>query len=205
MSRYSPFRAAVLAASMSLAVAASSSAQTRPAYDDDYDGWQRIAQDSGYAAGLERGEADARARRAFNYTRDADYLRADDGYRRDLTSLDRYRRVFRQGFAAGYQEGYQGYSDMRGLSDVRQSSGIARDVRRSASADIAFEYGFADGYKAGVEDIRDSDKFQPTDHGAYRDGDRGYEGRYGERDVYKTEYRDGFRAGYTRGYREGRP
>ncbi len=87
------------------------------------------------------------------------------------------------------------------LCDSRPASRVAFADR---TADIAFEYGFADGYKAGVEDVRDNDRFEPTDHDAYRDGDRGFERRYGEHEVYRVEYRDGFHAGYTRGYREGR-
>jgi hypothetical protein len=78
------------------------------------------------------------------------------------------------------------------------------DVRRPAPSSVAFENGFAEGYRAGVDDRRDNDRFQPTDHDAYQDGDRGYERRYGERDQYRADYRDGFHAGYTRGYREGR-
>ncbi len=97
----------VLAACLSLVVATSSSAQTRPLSGDEHEGWHRIAHDAGYSEGFERGLADARARRDFNYTRDPDYQRADVGYRRDLTALDRYRRVFRQGYAVGYEEGYQ--------------------------------------------------------------------------------------------------
>lgn len=203
MSRYLRLRPAalMLATCMSLGIAASSAAQTRPMYDDELRGWQRTAHDAGYEAGLERGEADARARVAFNYTRDPDYQRADIGYSRDLTSVDRYRRVFRQGFAMGYEEGYHGYADTR---SVRRPPDMTGDARRAASIDIAYEFGFADGYKAGVEDIRDNDRFQPTDHDAYRDADRGYERRFGDRDRYKAEYRNGFHAGYTRGYREGR-
>jgi hypothetical protein len=203
MSRTVSMRSAafVLASCMSLAFATSSAAQTRPLYEDELRGWQRVAHDAGYEAGMERGEADARARLAFNYTRDADYLRADIGYRRDLTSIDRYRRVFRQGFEVGYEQGYRGYTDVR---SERRPPDILSDARRASSVDIAFEFGFADGYKAGVEDIRDNDRFQPTDHDAYRDADRGYERRFGDRDRYKADYRDGFHAGYTRGYREGR-
>lgn len=194
----------VLAACLSLAVAASSYAQTRPSYPDEYESWFRIAHDEGYSAGFERGEADARARADFNYARDPDYQRADIGYRRDMTSLDRYRRVFRQGYTLGYEEGYRSYADLRGARpSLEIPRAMPRGARGSATA-IAFEYGFADGYKAGLEDRRDNDRFNPTDHDAYRDGDRGYEGRYGERESYRADYRDGFHAGYTRGYREGR-
>lgn len=196
----------VLAACLSLGVATSSSAQPRPLYGDEYASWYRIAHDAGYSEGFRRGEADARTRVSFDYARDREYQRADIGYRRDLASLDQYRRVFRQGYAMGYEEGYRGdaYAASRS-SSVRSPSGITGDVRRAASsADIAFEFGFADGYKAGLEDRRNNEKFEPTDHDAYQDGDRGYERRYGERDVYRVDYRDGFHSGYTRGYREGR-
>lgn len=203
MSTYSRLWPATLAltACLGLAVVTSSSAQTRPTYGDEYESWYRVAHDEGYRVGLARGEADARARVDFDYARGSDYQRADIGYRRDMTSLDRYRRVFRQGYTLGYEEGYRVDADVR---RTRGPSSIRGDVRRSATTDIAFEYGFADGYKAGIEDRRDNDRFNPTDSDAYEDGDRGYERRYGERELYRVEYRDGFHAGYTRGYREGR-
>ncbi len=203
MSTYSRLWPATLAlaACLSLVAATSSSAQTRSQYDDGYETWYRIAHDEGYSAGLARGEADARARVAFDYARDRNYQRADVGYRRDLTSLERYRRVFRQGYTLGYEEGYRGDVEVR---SVRSPAPVPSPVRRAAPTSIAFEYGFADGLKAGVEDRRDNDRFKPTDHDAYDDADRGYERRYGERELYKVEFRDGFHAGYTRGYREGR-
>ena len=55
-----------------------------------------------------------------------------------------------------------------------------------------------------MEDARDGDRFDPVRAKDYRDGDNGYDRRYGTRDQWKVAYRDGSKAGYERGYREAR-
>jgi hypothetical protein len=70
--------------------------------------------------------------------------------------------------------------------------------------DVAFNNGFDDGYRRGLDDARDRDRYDPIGEKWYRKGDRGYHRQYGPRDYYKQQYRDGFRAGYDRGFRENR-
>jgi hypothetical protein len=65
----------------------------------------------------------------------------------------------------------------------------------------AYDRGYRDGLEKGREDARDRDSFDPVRHSWYRNGNRGYEGRYGTRDQYKLVYRDGFEAGYAQAYR----
>jgi hypothetical protein len=69
----------------------------------------------------------------------------------------------------------------------------------AAQNNAAFERGYREGIERGVDDARDGRRFEPQRDRVYRDGDRGYNSRYGNRDSYRNE----FRRGYTSGYREG--
>jgi hypothetical protein len=69
---------------------------------------------------------------------------------------------------------------------------------------VPFNNGYKDGFDKGREDARDRDSYDPVRHDRYRDGDHGYNKRYGTKDQYKNVYRDGFRGGYDDGYREVR-
>jgi hypothetical protein len=60
----------------------------------------------------------------------------------------------------------------------------------------AYRRGYDDGVTKAREDVRDGDSFDPARHSWYRDGDRGYNSRYGSRDEYRSEYRRGFLAAY---------
>ena len=177
----------------------------------------RVAYDRGYTEGVKEGEKDGRGRDAFDYQDERDYQRADVGYNNRYGSASRYRDVFRQGFAAGYTEGYRrfsprGYGYGSGNGSYRNRGYGAyggdgyppyaqgRDERYLAP----FEIGARDGFDKGVEDVRDNDRYDPRRHKWYREGDHDYNNRYGSRDLYKDEYRRGFLVGYERGYREGR-
>jgi hypothetical protein len=70
--------------------------------------------------------------------------------------------------------------------------------------DVGYNNGFEDGYRAGLDDARDRDRYDPVGERKYRKGDNGYNHRYGPKGQYKQQYREGFRTGYDRGYREGR-
>ena len=67
----------------------------------------------------------------------------------------------------------------------------------------AFGRGYSDGYKRGIDDSRDRDRYDAVGHGDYRRGDAGYSRDYGSRDAYRNNYRAGFRQGYEEGYRAG--
>jgi hypothetical protein len=68
-----------------------------------------------------------------------------------------------------------------------------------AQNNAAFERGYREGIQQGADDARDGRRFEPQRDRIYRDGDRGYNSRYGNRDWYRNE----FRRGYTSGYRNG--
>lgn len=66
--------------------------------------------------------------------------------------------------------------------------------------DLAFRAGFTDGYEAGYDDARRRHRFDPFGEGRYRSANRGYDRRYGPKDVWRERYRSGFRRGYEDGF-----
>ena len=64
----------------------------------------------------------------------------------------------------------------------------------------AVNYGYEEGYRAGMADRRDRWAFDYQDSYAYQDGNYGYGGFYVERDDYNYYFREGFRRGYEDGY-----
>ena len=64
----------------------------------------------------------------------------------------------------------------------------------------AYNRGFEDGYHEGEKDGKRGDRFGFWDEGRYRDGDHGYNRRYGSRREYSDVYRRGFEEGYRRAF-----
>lgn len=171
----------------------------------------------GYNEGLQRGEQDARRRRSFNYQRHDDYRDADEGYRGGNRTS--YRSVFRQGFVAGYNDGYRRYSQggysqggypQGGYPQGRYpqgrypQGGYPQGGYGSAgtyASSPAGQNGYRDGYEQGRNDARSGNRFDPVGARRYRSGDQDYDRRYGSRDDYKRDYRSAFQAGYEQGYR----
>ncbi len=173
----------------------------QPRYGGPYGGGYadvgRIAYDNGYRRGVDHGYADARSGRGPNYRNHRDYRDADWGYDHRFGARGEYRRAFRRGYEAGYRDGF-----------AREARGYNRypDARSGSYgyASPAYERGFRDGLEKGRDDGRDGDRYDPLRHKWYREGDRGYNSRFGPRDQYKAAYREAFRQGYEQGYREGR-
>jgi hypothetical protein len=111
---------------------------------------------------------------------------------------DRYARVVyggdRDGYAGERRRGGWGGFSQRRFPD----RGYPYDDETRA---VPYEQGFRDGRDKGREDRSDDRRFDPTRHDRYKKADRGYERRYGDKDDYRTIYREGFRAGYAEGYR----
>lgn len=153
----------------------------------------------GYRDGLRAGDTDARRGERFNFTDERGYRQARGNY------------AFRDGFERGYNEGYRrrggyvgrggrgGYGGRGGRGDGGYGGYGGRVYANPATA-----RGFEDGYKAGRDDGRDGDRYNPIGARDYRDGENGYDRRFGTREQWKIAYREGFKAGYDRGYREGR-
>jgi hypothetical protein len=70
----------------------------------------------------------------------------------------------------------------------------------AAQNNAAFDRGYREGIERGADDARDGRQFDPERDRVYREGDSGYNSRYGNRDWYRTEFRRGFTSGYRNGY-----
>jgi hypothetical protein len=90
--------------------------------------------------------------------------------------------------------------DRWGQNDDRRGSN--RNVGRYSRE--GFDQGYRDGIAKAQEDNRDGDRYDPARHGWYKDADRGYNSRYGNKDDYRAAYRAGFIDGYDSTYRGDR-
>lgn len=79
-------------------------------------------------------------------------------------------------------------------AQVRRN-GVQSDARR-----VPYDLGYRDGVEQGREDARARRAYEIERHRAYRDGDRGYDRRFGNRADYRRLYREGFSIGYRQGY-----
>ena len=183
---------------------------------------RRTAYDEGYRQGLKEGEKDARGGDRYSYQDEREFQRADRGYHRNYGDRERYRQIFRDGYATGYSDSYNRFSRYGRNGGVygRQQGPYAQrgpyggyggyggpvDDRYPAGRNYspAFDNGARDGFEKGQEDARKNRSFDVLRHKWYRDGDRHYEGRYGTRQQYKDAYRQGFQQGYEQGFRDWR-
>jgi len=169
---------------------------------------ERRAYDNGFRDGVKSAEKDVHNRRSFSMERHDDWRDADDGYHRDFGDRELYRRVFRDGFRAGYGETFNryagGYRQGPPAAVIVPPAVIypgnrypAGAIGRSPAADI----GYRDGFEVGRNDARDRESYDPVRSSRYRSADHDYNDRYGSRDEFKREYRDAFQRGYDEGYR----
>jgi hypothetical protein len=97
--------------------------------------------------------------------------------------------------AARAQSGSWHTPDPRvGYSDERQLPYY--DSRR-----FAYDQGYREGIREGERDARRGDRFGYQDEREFRDGDRGYQRTYGDRERYRQSFRSGYAAGYSDSYR----
>jgi hypothetical protein len=68
---------------------------------------------NGYRDGLEKGREDGRDGDSYDPVRHSRYRSADRGYNSRYGSRDQYKLVYRDGFEAGYSEGYRQYRGSR--------------------------------------------------------------------------------------------
>lgn len=168
-------------------------------YQADHHDFERRAYDNGFRSGVEHGEHDARDRREFRIERNRDYRDADEGYR-GYGDRDTYRRFFRDGYRAGYTDGFNRVARFdrgRFVTPV-----VPYPEGRAAYRSAAARSGYRDGYQAGRDDARDRDPYDPRRAKRYREGDHDYSSQYGPRDDYKRDYRAAFEDGYAQGYRD---
>jgi hypothetical protein len=62
--------------------------------------------ENGYRDGIEKGHADAKGRESFDPVRHSRYRSADHGFEKQYGSKVDYKLVYRDGFEAGYRDGY---------------------------------------------------------------------------------------------------
>lgn len=171
----------------------------------------------GYRAGLREGERDARSRRRADYGRHNDYRRGGGWGNNRAGEAEAFRRGFMEGYGQAYGRFSRGWNDRypnRGYPSYPAypsypgrsypGGGYGGGGYGGGYYSPAAQRGFDDGYREGRNAGRGNDRYDPVREKRYRDGDSGYNRRYGSREQYKQEYRNAFRQGYDRGYREAR-
>ena len=118
-----------------------------------------------------------RSRRGRDYERERRRDRNDDD--------DYYRRRRNDGGRYG-NGGYYG------------NDGYNNQVRQTA-----LNAGYHEGVDEGRKDRERGDRFDYADEGDYRSGTKGYNSRYGNKDLYRQYFREGFARGYRDGYQNG--
>jgi hypothetical protein len=125
----------------------------------------------------------------------------DDSGDADDSSYGPYRpagfgvQVYGGGSANEY--GPYGYPERGYGAYAERDYGNGRSSLRGA-----FDYGRRDGYEAGIDAARYG-RYEPYRHGSYQTT-RGWSPRFGGRNAYDVNYRNGFRSGYDEGYRQAR-
>src|SRR5262245_62131353 len=190
-------RLLICVVSIAILSIASSACATQGAYSRRYPApvasVDQRAYTRGYDEGRSAGANDARRNRRYDYSHYSEYRDADDGYR-GYGDRNAYRSLYREGFVAGYNDGYRRYG--------RTNGDLAYPYPGGRLVSPASQNGYRDGYEGGRDDARDHDRYDPIRDSRYRSGDRGYENRYGSRDTYKQHYRAAYEQGYERGYRD---
>ena len=141
------------------------------------------AYDQGFSRGVREGERDARSGRRRDHRDSDSFRRGSRGWGNSGAMDDAYRRGFAEGYQRGYDRnrgGYRGaYDYPRGGYGYPGNGGYYPDGGRDGYYSPAAQRGFEDGLRDGRNDARDSDRYEPTRKKKYRDGDDGYDKRYG--------------------------
>jgi hypothetical protein len=101
----------------------------------------------------------------------------------------------------GYDvHGYRSYRD-RDDWRYRDGGGYNENYDRGyGDYDAAFDNGYRDGLIMGERDAQRNRAFRPNKNDWYEDADRGYNRAYGDKNLYKHQYREAFERGYSEGY-----
>ena len=75
---------------------------------------------------------------------------------------------------------------------------------RPVASGPAYQFGLEDGRREGDRDWFTGHSFRPGEHGSFRHADRGYRGYFGDKRLYKEQYRAGYLEGYRMGFRSYR-
>jgi hypothetical protein len=183
-------------------------AQTRDTRASQYYGGSLDARQHGYEHayrdGADQGRQDREAKRPYSW-RNNDYWGAR-GYERAFGDRNEYMEGYREGYQAGYDDGYYGLQGQYGQIYGRpQSNGRVPTPdpyanRPYSSTDMAFDAGYREGVTLGQQDRSRNTRSNYRDSSTYRNGDLGYRSTYGDRNSYRTQFRDGVDRGYEDGY-----
>lgn len=178
-----------------------------------YHGGAIDARDHGYQHGYREGLRKGIGDRTHKDKYKPEVKDADAGYEKYMGNKDQYKAGYRNGFIAGYDDGFYNRASRLGqvygpvgdpYSRSRGSADRYEDVYASrgwGASDVAYDIGYRDGLTAGSMDFRERRSARPEDQRDYRDAEHGYRPSYGDRELYRRQYRDGFVRGYEDGYR----
>jgi hypothetical protein len=159
---------------------------------------QRNNNSQAFRDGYRQGRWDAEHRQSANYGNTGSWRSNDD------------RLAFRNGYIQGYREvngAYRGSGPYDRDGDGDRDDGYGRGAYGRGGfgnyAANARQFGYQDGFNDGQNDRRTGHSFRPTHDDNYKHADRGYDGRFGNKDSYKQAYRDAYSQGYQNGYNGG--
>lgn len=163
-----------------------------------------------YRDGADRGRQD-RDRRLGYRLGAYDYQNSARGYEGFFGERAEYLLGAREGYKAGYADGYNRRSGQYGQLYGRPSEGglapapnDAYSARSWGSHDMAYDVGYRDGITTGQQDQGHNARTNYRDSDAYRNADLGYQASFGDRNAYRLKFQDGFERGYTDGYGQSR-
>lgn len=116
---------------------------------------------------------------------------ADPG---DQWSTGETQSAYSLGYGAGYAEGSSNYDAFGSRQSATALSGT-----ENANSDAA-RIGYEDGRVAGRRDLDSGNAFRPVDSEMYKNADRGWNAKLGDKDHYKQQYREAYARGYQEGY-----
>lgn len=105
------------------------------------------------------------------------------------------------GYDVDRYRSYRDRDDWRYRDDGRYRENYDRGY---GDYDAAFDNGYRDGLTMGERDAQRNRAFRPNKNDWYEDADRGYNRAYGDKNLYRYQYRRAFEQGYSEGYRRWR-
>ena len=109
-------------------------------------------------------------------------------------------------YDGGYREdgwGNQGRDDRWRNQDRDYDRGYSNNGPSGYNTP-GYDVGYRDGVAMGQKDSQKGKSFRPQKNDRYEDADNGYNKSYGDKNQYKSAYREGFQRGYSDAYRQRR-
>jgi len=164
----------------------------------------------GYRDGMDRGRQDRDRRLAYSLGPN-DYRNSARAYEPYMGDRAQFTAGVRDGYKAGYDDGFRGRAGQHSQIYGRPDGGIPAPppndpyaARSWGSHDLAYDTGYRDGVTAGQRDQGRYARSNYRDSDAYRNADLGYKPSFGDKNAYRLKYQDGFERGYQDGYGQSR-